>query len=459
MIVQFLFAVAIAQPRPAAPGADPDQQWPQWRGPLATGVAPRGNPPVEWSDSRNIRWKAPIPGRGHASPIVWNDRVYVSTSVKLASAAKPDARGDDEPAASSGGRGREGRGQRERGGGRPRGEKPSDTYEYRVLAVDRKDGRIAWNTKVAQGVPHEGTHPDGTFASGSPATDGQHVYAYFGSAGLYCLDLEGTVVWKLDLGDMHTRNSFGEGSSPALHGDTLVVTWDHEGDDFIVALDKRTGKERWRRERDEPTTWSTPLVVEHAGRAQVVASGTNRVVAYDLASGETIWEDEGLTANVIPSPVASDGMVYVISGFRGHALRAIRIADARGRVTGSKAVAWSYDKDTPYVPSPLLCDAALYFFDNNRPILTCLDARSGEKHFGPQRIDGLSSVYASPVYAAGRVYVAGRDGETIVLKAGPSFQVLATNQLDDGFDASPAVAGDELFLRGRSHLYCIAAAP
>lgn len=457
MTVPALIALAVVTLASPSLPADADEQWPAWRGPRRTGTAPHADPPVDWSESKNVRWKTAIPGRGNASPIVWNDRVYVTTALKTGAESRAGKADEPPPAADRPADGE--RGARRERGGRPRAEKPGDKYEYRVLALDRGDGRILWNTKVAAGVPHEGTHPDGTFASGSPVTDGEHVFAYFGSAGLFCLDLGGKVSWQTDLGDMHTRNSFGEGSSPALHGDTIVVTWDHEGDDFIVALDKRTGKERWRRRRDEPTTWSTPLIVEHGGRRQVVASGTNRVVAYDLETGETVWQGDGLTANVIPTPVCDGELVFLISGFRGHALRAVRLADARGDLAGGKAVAWSYDKDTPYVPSPLLHEGALYFFDNNRPILTCLDARTGEKRFGPQRIDGLSGVYASPVAAAGRVYVAGRDGETIVLKAGPTFEVLATNTLDDGFDASPAIAGRELFLRGRSHLYCVSATP
>jgi outer membrane protein assembly factor BamB len=255
---------------------------------------------------------------------------------------------------------------------------------------------------------------------------------------------------------MQTRNGFGEGASPAIHGETLVVTWDHEGPDFVVALDAATGKERWRKERDEPTTWATPLVVAAEGKPQVVVAGTNRVVSYDLATGEERWRASGLTTNAIPSPVYADGVVYVTSGFRGNALQAIRLKDAKGEVTAAPALVFRYDKDTPYVPSPLLYRGQLYFLKSNSGVITSLDAKDGSVRFS-ERLEAVPNVYASPVGAAGRVYVAGRDGAVAVLAAGPKLELLATNRLDDGFDASPAVVDREIYLRGRKHLYRISA--
>jgi outer membrane protein assembly factor BamB len=329
-----------------------------------------------------------------------------------------------------------------------------------VMAFDRKNGRLVWEREARQEVPHEGTHRDGSWAPGSAVTDGEHLFAFFGSRGLYAYTMDGTLVWETDLGDMTTRNAFGEGSSPALDGESLVLNWDHEGDSFITALDKRTGKPRWRRERNEVTSWSTPIIVEHGGKKQVVVNATGRVRGYDLENGETIWEVGGMTVNAIPSPIHRNGIVYVTSGFRGSAFKAIRLAQARGDVAdGSKesaAVAWSYDRDTPYVPSPLLYGDALYFMKVNTNILTNLDPDSGQVNFGPERLEGIDGVYASPVGAAERVYVVGRNGTTVVLRRGKVLEILATNMLDDGFDASPAIAGDELFLRGKSHLYCIA---
>ncbi|MDX1502590.1 MAG: PQQ-binding-like beta-propeller repeat protein [Thermoanaerobaculia bacterium] len=418
-----------ALPLPAS-----DSHWQSWRGPLGTGEAPGASPPVTWSETENVRFKVPIPGRGHASPIVWGDRIYLLTAVETEEPAAPS---EEEPSWR-------------------RNVRAGGPVRFVVLALDRATGSVVWERTAAELVPHEGTHPHATWASASALTDGEHLFAHFGSRGLYAYTLDGEPLWSVDLGDMSTRNGFGEGSSPVVSGDTLVVNWDHEGDSFVVALDKATGEERWRRARDERTSWSTPIVVEVDGRRQVVVSATGRVRGYDLATGETIWETGGMTVNTIPAPVHRDGMVWVTSGFRGSALKAIRLPGARGVLDGGDAIAWSYDRDTPYVPSPVLYGELLYFLKSNSGILTAVRAETGEVVFGPERLPGIENVYASPVAADGRIYVAGREGTTVVLRHGPSLEVLATNELDDGFDASPAIVGDELFLRGRTHLYAIA---
>jgi outer membrane protein assembly factor BamB len=304
-------------------------------------------------------------------------------------------------------------------------------------------------------MPHEGTHPTGTWASNSAVTDGVHVIAFFGSRGLYCYDMDGNLQWQKDLGDMTIRLGFGEGSSPALHDDKLIVNWDHEGQSFIVALDKATGEEIWKRERDEITSWTTPIIVEHNGRHQVITSATNRVRSYDLGTGELIWEGGGVTMNAIPSPVAANGLVYVTSGFRGNALRAIRLGTAAGNINGSGAIVWEHGRDTPYVPSPLLYGDNLYVLKSNSAILSNLDATSGAVHYGPRRLQGLGEVYASPVGAADRVYIVDRDGNAVVIENGTELNVLARNSLDDGFDASPAIVEQDIYLRGRRFLYRI----
>jgi outer membrane protein assembly factor BamB len=325
-----------------------------------------------------------------------------------------------------------------------------------VLALRRSDGKVIWERMVREELPHEGTHPTGSFAAASAATDGERVFAHFGSRGLYAFDKEGKRLWEKDLGRMTVKLGFGEGSSPALAADRLVVQWDHEGESFVVALDKKTGRELWRNKREEGTSWATPLVVEHAGRAQVVTSATNKVRSYDLASGALVWEAAGMTANVIPTPVLhEDGLVLLASGFRGNALLAVKLAQAKGEVAGPPAIAWRYDRDTPYTPSPLLYGDELYFLKGNNGMLSCLDARTGERHYGPERLEGVPNVYASPLGADGRIYVAGREGSTAVVRRGPRFEVLATNVLDDGFDASPVAVGSELYLRGRRFLYRI----
>jgi outer membrane protein assembly factor BamB len=368
---------------------------------------------VQWSPTSNVAWKAAVPGIGKSSPIVWDDLVIVTTAI-------PDG----------------------------------SAQQFAVLALNRADGTDRWRKVVHAEAPHEGTHRDGTYAGGSALTDGKRIYAFFGSRGLYALDFTGRVIWEKQLGRMQTRMGFGEGSSPALHRDTLVVNWDHEGEDFIVAFDAATGKEKWRRGRDEPTTWTTPHVVAEGGRAQVVVGGTNRTVSYDLLSGEEIWTAPGLTANVIPTPVSGNGMLFATSGFRGSALLAVRVAEAKGAVSGPPALAWTYDRDTPYVPSPLLYDGSLYFLKSNSGILTSVDAATGKPHY-TERLDAVPNVYASPVAADGRVYVVGRDGTAVVLTAGPTPQVLATNRLDEPMDASPALVDREIYLRGARHVYRI----
>lgn len=436
-------------------GADAaSRNWPAWRGPLANGVAPEAKPPVEWSETKNVRWKVKLPGRGTSTPVIWDNQVFLLTAIPAGKKADAKPAAEAAPAPEPGGPvGRRGG----RGGGGGMAESPTEEQKFTVLALDRATGKTLWEHSPRKQLPHEGHHRDHGFASASPVTDGEHLIVSFGSFGLYGYDLRGKLLWEKDLGDMRTRNSFGEGSSPALSGKTLVVLWDHEGDDFIVALDKRDGKELWRQKRDEPTGWCTPLIVEHGGKKQVVVNGTNRARSYDLASGELLWEAGGQTANAIPSAVAGYDRVYVMSGFRGAALQAITLGKT-GDLTGTAAIAWSHSKGTPYVPSPLLAGDLLYFFAGNNAMLSVFDAREGKPLLESERVEGLNGIYASPVAADGRVYLVGRDGGTVVAKQGPKLEVLATNRLDDGFDASPAPVGSELFLRGRQNLYCLEAA-
>ena len=339
-------------------------------------------------------------------------------------------------------------------GGRRQG--PTDVHRFEVMAVNRRNGEIMWKRTVREEVPHEGSHADGSIAPASPVTDGEHIYAYFGSRGLYCLTMKGELVWEKDLGDMSTAAGFGEGSSPALYGDTIVLNWDHEGDSFIVALDKKTGEEKWRRDRDEGTSWTTPLILQDANPPQVVVSATKRVRSYDLASGDLIWECGGLGSSCAASPVAGSNLVFVMSGHRNPAALAIKYQGAKGDLTGSDFVAWQLDEGTPYVPSPLLYGDTLYFLKKNGGVLSCYDPKTGKPHYVKQRLDKLQTVYASPVGANNKVYISGRNGTTYVLERGKSFQVLAVNTLDDEFTASPAIVDDAIYLRGNKSLYCIA---
>jgi outer membrane protein assembly factor BamB len=343
----------------------------------------------------------------------------------------------------------------------PRGAiQPRAPHRFVVLAIDRQTGKTVWERTAREAAPHEASHPDnGTWASSSAVTDGEHVIAFFESQGLFAYDMDGTLVWQKDLGDKNMRNEFGEGTTPALHGNRLVVVWDHfvPGASFIVALDKRTGTEIWRAKRDEIDTWATPLVIEQGGRAQVIVNGMNRLRSYDLETGAIVWEAPGTTMNPIPSPVAADGMVFVTSGFRGNNLKAVRLADARGDISTSGAIVWSIDRDTPYVPSPLLYDGILYILKTNSGILSAFDAKTGTPHYQVQRLDGMGEVFSSPVGAAGRVYITDRNGVTLVLRNSPTFEVLAKNTLDDGVDASPAMVDQTMYIRGYRNLYAIAA--
>ena len=414
----------------AAPG---DNFWGQWRGPLNTGASATAKPPVEWGEDKNVRWKVEIPGRGTSTPVVWGDRVYILTAapVGVELAASHDSRGTA--------------GQRV-------------AHRMMVMALDRKTGKTVWERTAREETPHEGYHQQfGTWASTSAITDGESIIASFESRGIYAYDMNGKQLWATDLGDKRMRNEFGEGSTPALYKDRVFVVWDHQGESFIAALDRKTGKELWRKNRQEIDSWATPLVVEHDGRAQVITGAQNRVRAYDAASGEMIWEAGGLTPNPIPSPVAGDGMVYLMSGYRGNNLKAVRLAEAKGDITGSAALVWSLDRDTPYVPSPLLYDNVLYFLKGNTGVLSAFDAKTGKPHYQVQRIEGVPNVFSSPVGADGKIFVLGQDGSAAVIKAGPAYEVVATNKLNDKFDASPALAGNELYLRGYRYLYCVAA--
>ena len=409
--------------------------WPQWRGPLATGVAPLAHPPIHWSETNNLRWKTALPGKGHSSPIVFGDSVFVTVAAPVGEAQKPVY--DHAP-------------------GTHDNVPVTHKHQFAVVAINRRDGKIQWKKVLREEFPHEGGHESGSLASNSPVTDGERLYAFFGSRGLYCLDLKGELKWQKNLGQMQTLHAHGEGSSPVLYGDTLVVCWDHEGESFLYALDKRTGKERWKIARDEKTSWSTPLVVEHEGRPQIVISATKRVRSYDLATGAMLWECAGLSRNVVSSPVAGHGMVFAGNSYDWQAMLAIRLAGAKGDITDTDQVAWKLNSLTPYVSSPLLYDDTLYFLRHNQNVLSRFEPVSGKPRGEPLRLEGIRDfIFASPVAADGRIYIAARDGATIVLRHDHDNTPLALNQLDDIFSASPALVDQELYLRGEKFLYCI----
>jgi len=409
--------------------------WPTWRGPLASGISPQGNPPLTWSETQNIQWKVPVPGKGTSSPIIWNDKIFFLTAIETDREGESGA-GPDAAAPSRGGRA------------------PKNIHKFDVVCLDRATGKTLWQKTAREEVPHEGHHADHGFASYSPVTDGKLLWASFGSRGVHCYDLDGHHKWSRDLGRMRAKMAFGEGSSPALIGDALIVVMDHEDQSRIHALDKTTGQTLWQKDRDEMTSWATPLGVEVGGRLQAIVNANSFVRAYDVRTGEVIWQCSGQTQNVIPSPVTGFGLVFCTSGFRGSALQAIELGRT-GDLTGTDAIRWQVNEATPYVPSPLLYGDKLYVCSGNNAIVSCYQAQTGAAHFTQQRLSGVGSIYASPVGAAGRVYFVGRKGTTQVIPYTGKFEILATNVLDDEIDASPAVVGDRIFLKGRKNLYCI----
>ncbi len=410
--------------------------WHQWRGPFLSGFAPHADPPLKWDGQTNVKWKTALPGRGTSTPIVWEDRVFVLTALDTGKKADPK----DLPKHDT--------------RNNPKTRPPTTYHQFLVVCLDRATGKVRWQQLAAEAVPHEGHHQTHSYAAGSPTTDGRFLYASFGSFGTYCYDFDGKLHWKRDLGRLSTRYAWGEAVTPALHGDTVVVTMDQETGSFLVALNAKTGETKWKAERDEPTSWATPLLVEHNGRVQVIVNGTNRVRSYDLATGTVIWQCGGMTVNAIPTPLVAGDRAICMTGYGDSVAVAIPL-DATGDVTDTPKVAWKHTAGTPYVPSPLLYEGRLYFTQANTSLLSILDAQTGRPLLERERLPSLSSLYASPVGAAGRVYFTGRDGTTLVLKAGDKLEVLAINRLGEPVDASPALVGKQLFLRGQSHLYCI----
>ena len=394
--------------------------WPQWRGPFFNGMA-RGDAPTAWSDTSNIKWKTQIPGRGYSTPAIWGDRIFVTTAIPTGTGAGPVVE-----------------------------------HRFDVLALDRKTGKIVWQRTAKVATPHEGYHRAyGSFASNSPATDGKYVYASFGSRGIYAYDFNGKLIWEKDLNvQMKMRLAFGEGSAPLLVCERLFLVFDHEAESFIVALDKRNGKELWRAARDERSSWSTPLAIDHGGRTEIVVSATKKVRSYDPETGKVLWESAGLGANAIPVPVYQNGMVYVMSGYRDPKLMAIKLGK-QGDLTGTDAIVWSHTRGLSYTASPVLYDNKLYVVTDNG-FISVFNATTGEPYYAQTRLPKAYNLKASPVGANGKLYLATEDGDVVVLKMGEKLEVIATNHLtDEVFIATPVIAAGELFLRGQNTLFCI----
>jgi outer membrane protein assembly factor BamB len=416
--------------------------WPRWRGPYDNGMAD-GDAPLNFSETQNLRWKTEVPGRGHSSPVVWGDRIFVTTAVQIgAEAPKAEPPKPDE---GKGGR---------RGG--PGGQSGGALVEHRfvLMCIDKKTGKILWERTAVTATPHEGYHRQyGSFASNSPVTDGKRVWAFFGSRGIYSYDLDGKLLWQKDFDvRMRMRLGFGEGSAPLLYENTLVLKFDQESGSFVIALDASTGKELWRMTRDEQSSWSQPLGVSFNGNRQIVVSATTKTRSYDLKTGRVIWEASGLGANVIPTPVLLKDTVIVMSGYRDPNLQAIRLG-REGDLTGTDAILWTNQRGNPYSSSPLLHDNLLYMVTDNG-MLSSFNAATGEPYYLQQRL-GSYQFKASPVGANGKIYLSTEQGDILVVKMGPQNELLATNRFPDQvFISSPAVAGGDLIARGQNTLFC-----
>ncbi len=430
--------------------------WPEWRGPYKNGMA-RGDAPTTWSDTKNIKWKTEIPGRGFSTPVIWGNKVFITTAVQTGKAVPtpaptPSAEASPSAAPAAGAQTPETGRRRGPGGGAG----AMIEHKFQLICLDRKTGREIWQRTARVATPHEGYHRTyGSFASNSPITDGKYLYVSFGSRGVYCYDLNGKLIWEKDLGvQMRMRLQFGEGAAPALDKDRLFLTYDQEGDSFFVALDKRTGKELWRAGRDEPSSWSTPLVIEHAGRRQVIVSATRKVRSYDVETGKLIWECEGLGSNVIPAPIYQDGVVFVMSGHRDPKLMAIKLGK-EGDLSGTDSVLWSQTRGIAYTLSPVLHEGKLYVVTDSGQV-SSFNVATGEPYYHQVRLPRPYNFKASPVGANGKLYLASEEGDVIILKLGEKFEVLATNTLEDQtFIASPVIVDGQLFLRSQNWLYCI----
>lgn len=425
--------------------------WPQWRGPFSNGMA-RTAAPTDFSPTKNVKWKIALEGRGFSTPVIWGDKMFLTTAIPTGKAATAAPVAENRPQPPAGGRGPGGPG----GGGPGGGAGAGEEHKFVAMSLDRKTGKTLWERVVKTAVPHEGYHRQyGSFASNAPVTDGKFVYFSFGSRGLYCFDFNGKLIWEKDMGvQMRMRLQFGEGTGPTLFGNLLIHHFDQENGSFVVALDKRNGKEVWRQARDEASSWSTPFIADAKGKKQVIISATKKTRAYEPATGKLIWECAGLGSNVIPFPAQQNDILLVMSGHRDPKLMAIRLGK-EGDLSGTDAVLWSQTRGTAYTPSPVLHDNKYYTLSDNG-LLSCFNATTGEPYYQQKRLPQTDSFKASLMGAGDKLYMASESGMVTVVKMGEQLEVVASNLFDDHFFvATPIVAEGELYLRSKTHLFCI----
>ena len=413
--------------------------WPQWRGPAGAGISNEVGLPTEWSDSKNIAWKTPIPGRGHSSPIVWNNRIFLTSSIEGpvvpgAEAVRHIRKGQEYLHPDSVG--------------------ADHSYTLKLICLDATTGKVLWEKTVYEGRVYDNRHRKNTYASTTPATDGKYVYLSFEAEGLYCYDFDGKLAWKTSLGKI-AKGGMGPGTSPVLYENLVILQCDQEYGEtsFIAAVNQKTGKEVWRVPRIHRRSWATPLLVRTANRTELVTSGAESVISYDPATGKELWRAPGVVSNPIPSPVAGKDLVFVSAGSQEKRAMAIRVGGA-GDLAGTPNIIWSYEKGTAYVPSPILYGDYLYLLTDAGAI-TCLEAATGKVIY-QARMPIAAKFTASPVAFEGKILVISEDGDGFILKAGQTPEVLNANSLAEPVYASPAISSGKIFIRGENHLYCVA---
>jgi outer membrane protein assembly factor BamB len=437
-----LCLIAIVAFKPSSTGAAPGSNWSQWRGSEGTGISTETNVPIEWSSDKNIRWKTPIVGRGHSQPIVWGNRIFLTTDIEGevvtgAKAVEHKIEGQVFVHPDSVGANRK--------------------HIFKVICVDRNTGKMLWEQTAYNDTVYDDRHRKGSYAAPTPATDGSYIYAWFGGEGdgLYCYDFNGKLVWKTAVGKIATVG-MGPGTSPVLYENLVILQCDEdEGkNSFITALDKKTGKEVWKTPRKVQASWSTPLVVRTGQRAELITSGNELIISYDPKTGKELWTARGHGSNAIATPLAGHGLAFVYAGFPVKKTFAIKLGGS-GDVTNSN-VAWQYDKGTAYVPSSILYGEYLYLM-SDRGILTSLEAKTGKVVYEGGRIPVPATFTASPVAFDGKILMTSEDGDTYIIKAGPKHEVIATNSIGEPVYASPAISDGMIFIRGEKNLYCIGA--
>jgi outer membrane protein assembly factor BamB len=416
-----------------------DLPWAQFRGPAA-GVVEGANLPQTWSSTENIVWKTSIAGRGWSSPVVANDRIYLTSVIA----------GGQEEAPKKG---------LYFGGNRETA--PDDEHRWMLYCVDWKSGKLLWEREVHRGKA-PARHLKNSYASETPVTDGERVYAYFGSVGVFAFDRQGKQLWSMPLGPFRMRYGWGTAASPVLHQGRLYIVNDNEDHSFLLALDSKTGKQIWRVSRDEGSNWSTPFVWEHDGRFEIVTTGTRSIRSYD-PDGKLLWELGPMSSIAIPTPFSKFNLLYLTSGYVGDEVRPVYAVrpGASGNISlkknedSNQYVVWHHPQAGPYNPSPLVY-GDYYYTLLDRGFFTCHDARTGKEVYGKQRIDTASTAFtASPWAYDGKIFALSEDGDTFVLQAGPEFKVLGKNSLDEMCMATPAIYRSSLILRGASKVYRI----